>query len=235
MRVDVVHAGAVPSVAANRSEHGRFREFVLFVSGRGQVSNGKGANLLAVNGNTVLGKAKRLVIVDQYSSSGTRDAFVAGDQRARGVLGPGGDGIGSEIEAQRIMLVRGGAGEEPPFSIEKEDGRIGLDAGNDVLDANPLVRKRGGPIKADSAGAERLGDHIEVTVPAKDIRIGKMKRLAQDDLPVLPSETVAAHGEAYFAQIVAAVHHLEKHVPEAIHVKHEWIGDEVRGYVSDVA
>src|SRR5947209_20042850 len=100
MRVDVVHAGAVPSVAANRSEHGRFREFVLFVSGRGQVSNGKGANLLAVNGNTVLGEADRLVIKDEHSSSGPRDAFVAGDQRAGRMFSPGGNGIGGEIEAQ---------------------------------------------------------------------------------------------------------------------------------------
>ena|SRR5438270_5509950 len=133
------------------------------------------------------------------------------------------------------MLVRGGAGEEPPFSVEKKDRRIGLDAGNDVLDANPLVRKRGGTIKADSASAERLGDHIEVTVPAKDIWIGKMKRLAQNDLSVLPSEAVAAHGEADFAQIVAAVHHLEKHVPEAIDAEHEGISNEVSGHVSDVA
>src|SRR5579859_7199707 len=135
MRVDVVHSGRVPGVAANRREHRRFRYFMLFVGSCAELGDRKGADLLAIDGETVLGEAVRYAVKDLHSSSWPSDAFVAGDQRARGMFTPGRERIVGKIEAQGIVLIRCRAGEEPPFLVEEEDERIGLRAGKDVLDA----------------------------------------------------------------------------------------------------
>ena len=246
VRIDVVHAGCIPCVAADGSQHRGFRQFVFCVRRGSKFGDGKGADLLAVDGNAILGEANRMADLpmnaktrrvpgaqDEHPAARAGNALVAGNDRAGRMLGPCGERIGGRVEPQRVMLIRSRTGEEPPFAIEKEDRWVCLSARKNVFDGGPLGGEFSGAIKADGVGAERFSDHINVAVPFENVWIRKMKRFTQDDLPVVPGERVAADGEPDFAKIVGAVHHLEEEVPDAVRAKHEWICDEARRNIGD--
>ena len=88
-----------------------------------------------------------------------------------------------------------------------------MSAGKNIFDGGPFRGEFGGAIKADGICAESFGEHVEITVPLKNVGIRKMKRFAQNDLPILPGERVAADGEADFAKVVGAVHDFEEEMP----------------------
>src|SRR6476646_3372786 len=227
MRVDVVHAGSVPAAAAGH-EHRRFRGFMLFVRRRREFSDLKGAHLFAVNGITILGKAHKPAVVIDHTASGPGNAFVAGNDGAGRMRGPGGSWIDGVIQSQRVMLMRRGTSKHPPFPVAKEDGRISVHSGNQVFYQRPSVRESRGAIETHGISAQRFRGHIEIVFPAENVRIRKMKRLLQDDPLIPPSETVAACGAANIALVALIIQDLKKHVPQTIELHHERISDETR-------
>src|SRR5689334_15505100 len=112
MRVNVVHAGSVPAAAIGH-KNGRLRRLMLFVCGWRELSDLKGAHLFAVNGITILGKAKKPAVVIDYTATGAGDAFVAGDNGAGRMLSPVGSRIVGVIKSQRVMFMRRGTGKHP--------------------------------------------------------------------------------------------------------------------------
>src|SRR5579859_6494968 len=90
MRVNVVHAGCVPGIAADRGKHRRFRQFVLFVGRGGEFIDRERADLLAVNRDAVLGEANGAAVEYLHSSARARDAFVTRNQWTGRMFGPTG-------------------------------------------------------------------------------------------------------------------------------------------------
>src|SRR5262245_43545488 len=123
------------------------------------------------------------------------------------------------------MLIRLGAGEEPPFVLPAEDRRISVRSHKEVLYRSPSCWKWRGTVESHRVCAQGFRDHVVIALPEKDIRIRKMKWFAQYNLAVLPGQAIATGGQSDFSQIVLVVQHLEKHVPASIHFQHEGIGN----------
>ena len=208
---------------------------MLFICGGGQLSNFECPDLFAVCWETVLGKAEELAVIKQEPSAGPRDSRVGRDQGTHGMLDPGGSQTGGRVQRERVMLMRIRTGKEPPFFVEADERRVGVRSANEISNVRPLAGKGSSAIKADGAGAQRLRNHVEVIVPLKDVRIREMKRLRQNNLPVLPGKGIVAGGKADLSQAGAMVQDLKEHMPEAVHLQHEWVGDKAGGNVSDIA
>ena len=94
---------------------------MLFVRGSREFGNLKSADLFSVGRIAILREAKEPAVIVEHAAAGPGDGFVAGNDRAGRMFSPGGSGIVGCIESQRIVLMRRGAGEEPPFSVVLKD------------------------------------------------------------------------------------------------------------------
>src|SRR4030081_681264 len=113
--------------------------------------------------------------------------------------------------------------EQPPSSIVLKNRRISMWAGDEVFDQGPFVREGRCPIQTHCVGSKSFRSHIKIIFPSEDVRVRKMKRLLQDDSFVVPVKTIAAGGAADVALVGPIIQDLEKHVPQAVDVDHEWI------------
>src|SRR5689334_3217803 len=123
MRVDVVHAGGVPT--GTTGFENRDRKFDFSVTVRRQFGDLKRSHARSVVRCTFLREAKEPVVKVEDAASGPGAAFIVLDQRALWVFGPWASQFIGEIESQRVVLVRCGTGKQPPAIVEAHERRIG--------------------------------------------------------------------------------------------------------------
>src|SRR2546423_1623069 len=108
-------------------------------------------------------------------------------------------------------------------------------AGNECVQQFPIEREIPAAIETNLLGIECLGDHIMLSLPSENVRVGKVKGLAEDDLLVFPSHGVAADRQTDLTPKAFLREHLEKKIPEILGADHERIRHELRLHVRDVA
>src|SRR3954451_24481269 len=123
MRIDVVHACAIPITA--RREDWTFGQFAFPVGSGCQFFDFKYSNLSAIYRKAVLGKPKQPPVPVRHPPSRASARTVACNDRITRMVRPGPHQIRRLVEAQSVVLRMIGAGEHPPASLVLEDAAVG--------------------------------------------------------------------------------------------------------------
>jgi hypothetical protein len=228
-----VHAVAVPTGAA-RPEQGAFRELGFRIVGLCQGSDLEGAHLLAVSYVVLLGNTDdAAALVNERAPAWAGLTAVVHVHWAAGVLDPAaGEVIGVEQVGDQVGGV---AGEQPPGAVVVENGRIVVRITLDQLsDLDPVVGEVLGFVEEDRMLAVAFRDHVILAVGLKDLRVGEMKGLGQDDAVVGPLVAVWTASNANPAAAHDIVVNFEEHIPAAALVEEERVGNKLSGYVGDL-
>lgn len=233
MGINMVHATSVP-IWAIRGKYWTAVGLFFPVTSRAEFQDLKGAHARAVTRKAILGITNDLAAMFNYPATGPGPAPIANNERTLRVFPPGTSKLVREIKTQAVVVMRIGAGEDPPLILKVKNSGIRELSLYQFGNKDPAFRKWICAVKANGARLQRFRNHEKLPLEFKDAGIRKMIGLAQHNFPVLPGGAIGAGRQSNFTPVVLPVQDLEKHIPELAHANHKRIGQKRSFHIGNV-